>query len=312
MSRVRVEGARTQPDSLCYLPDGSQVGNRIALEVAVMDPHRLEAQILGVSGPRGRLLDIATRGKAEPDTPTKLWHEISIIVVVGQSARADRIREMFDQVAPRYDARNSLFSLNRDRAWRRRAAKRANLRPGQTALDLCTGTGKLAHELLTYIRPGGRVIGIDFSAVMLERARQREPEVEFRQGDVSQLDLPAESVDAITIGFGLRNLVDREAGLQEMRRVLRPGGHLVILEFAPPPRGLLMSAYRFYLGRIMPAIVGIADSEEAEAYRYLAKTVQAFPEPRALADQLAGLGFSVSIERMSLGIVAIHTATKAA
>lgn len=219
---------------------------------------------------------------------------------------------MFDQVAPRYDARNSLFSLNRDRAWRRRAAKRANLRPGQTAVDLCTGTGKLAHELLTYVRPGGRVIGIDFSAVMLERARQREPEVEFRQGDVTQLELPAESVDAITIGFGLRNLVDREAGLQEMRRVLRPGGHLVILEFAPPPRGVLMSAYRFYLGRIMPAVVGIANSEEAKAYRYLAKTVQAFPEPRALADQLAGLGFSVSIDRMSLGIVAIHTATKTA
>ncbi len=217
---------------------------------------------------------------------------------------------MFDQVAPGYDARNSLFSLNRDRSWRRRAARRANLRPGQTALDLCTGTGKLAHELLRYVRPGGRVIGIDFSPAMLERARQREPEVEFRQGDVSQLELPAEGVDAITIGFGLRNLVDREAGLREMRRVLRPGGRLVILDFAPPPRGMLMSAYRFYLARVMPAVVGIRNAQEASAYRYLAETVQAFPDPDALAAQLTGLGFSVKVERMTFGIVAIHTATK--
>lgn len=219
---------------------------------------------------------------------------------------------MFDQVAPRYDARNSLFSLNRDRAWRRRAARRASLRPGQTALDLCTGTGKLAHELLRYVRPGGRVIGIDFSPVMLERARQREPAIEFRQGDVSRLDLPADSVDAITIGFGLRNLVDREAGLREMRRVLRPGGRLVILEFAPPPRGLLMSAYRLYLRTVMPAVAGIANPQDGRAYRYLAETVQAFPEPGALAEELASLGFSASVERMTFGIVAIYTATKAA
>ena len=218
---------------------------------------------------------------------------------------------MFDQVAPGYDARNALFSLNRDHAWRRRAARRANLRPGQTALDLCTGTGKLAHELLRYVRPGGRVIGIDFSPAMLERARSREPQVEFRQGDVSQLDLPAETVDAITIGFGLRNLVDREVGLREMRRVLRSGGRLVILEFAPPPRGLLMGAYRLYLGRVMPAVVGIANAQEASAYRYLAETVHTFPQPDALAEQLRRLGYSVGVERMTFGIVAIHTALKA-
>ena len=206
---------------------------------------------------------------------------------VGQQARAERIRQMFDQVAARYDARNRLFSADRDRAWRRRAARRAGLRPGQTALDLCTGTGKLAHELFRFTGPSGRVIGIDFSPAMLELARAREPHVEFRLGDVTQLSEADASVDAVTIGFGLRNLVDREAALREMFRVLRPGGRLVILEFSPPSHGPLM-----------------------RAYRYLAETVQAFPEPRQLARQLEGIGFTVSIERMTLGIVALHLAQR--
>ena len=217
---------------------------------------------------------------------------------------------MFDQVAARYDARNRLFSADRDQAWRRRAARRAALGPGQTALDLCTGTGKLAHELLPYVGPSGRVIGIDFSPAMLEVARRREPQVEFRLGDVTHLSEADTSVDAVTIGFGLRNLVDREAALREMLRVLRPGGRLVILEFAPPARGLLMRAYRFYLTRVMPAVAGLRSANEASAYRYLAETVQAFPQPAELAQQLERLGFSVSVEGMTFGIAALHVAVR--
>jgi demethylmenaquinone methyltransferase/2-methoxy-6-polyprenyl-1,4-benzoquinol methylase len=231
---------------------------------------------------------------------------------MGQQARAERIRQMFDQVAAGYDARNRLFSADRDRAWRQRAARRTALRLGQTALDLCTGTGKLAHELLPLVGPSGRVIGIDFSPGMLELARKREPQVEFRLGDVTRLSEGDTSVDAITIGFGLRNLVDREAAQREMFRVLRPGGRLVILEFAPPPRGLLMRAYRFYLSRVMPGVAGLRSPGEAAAYRYLAETVQAFPRPDVLARQLEGLGFSVSVEPMTLGIVALHVATRRA
>jgi len=217
---------------------------------------------------------------------------------------------MFDQVAARYDARNRLFSADRDRAWRRRAAHHAALRPSQTAFDLCTGTGKLAHELLSYVGPSGRVVGIDFSPAMLELARRREPQVEFRLGDVTRLNEPDASVDAVTIGFGLRNLVERDAALREMFRVLRPGGRLVILEFAPPPRGLLMRTYRFYLTRVMPAVAGLLSAGEGSAYRYLAETVEAFPEPAELARQLEGLGFTVTVERLTLGIATLHIAVR--
>jgi demethylmenaquinone methyltransferase/2-methoxy-6-polyprenyl-1,4-benzoquinol methylase len=229
---------------------------------------------------------------------------------VGQQARAERIREMFDQVAAGYDARNRLFSVDRDRAWRHRAAQLAELKPGQTALDLCTGTGRLAHELLAFVRPKGRVVGIDFSEGMLALARRREPEVVFRLGDVTRLTDADASVDAVTIGFGLRNLVDRQAALREMYRVLRPRGRLVILEFAPPPSGRLMRVYRFYLSRVMPTVAGLFSANEGSAYRYLADTVQGFSPPSELTSQLEAIGFSVAVERMTFGIVALHVATR--
>jgi demethylmenaquinone methyltransferase/2-methoxy-6-polyprenyl-1,4-benzoquinol methylase len=218
---------------------------------------------------------------------------------------------MFDEIAARYDSANSLFSLDRDRAWRRRGARLTRLQPGQTALDLCTGTGKLAHELVPLVSPGGRVIGIDFSPGMLALARAREPDIEFRQGDVTRLAEADASIDAVTIGFGLRNLVDRDAALREMRRVLRPGGRLVVLEFAPPT-GPLMAAYRFYLGRVMPAVVRISSASEANAYRYLAETVSGFPQPAALAHDMEAIGFEVDVQRMTIGIVAFHVAVRRA
>jgi demethylmenaquinone methyltransferase/2-methoxy-6-polyprenyl-1,4-benzoquinol methylase len=150
---------------------------------------------------------------------------------------------------------------------------------------------------------------MDFSPGMLELARAREPDVEFRQGDVSRLMEADASVDAVTIGFGLRNLVNRDAALREMRRVLRPGGRLVVLEFAPPT-GPLMAAYRFYLGRVMPAVVRLSSTNESNAYRYLAETVSNFPQPAALARDLEAIGFEVEVQRMTIGIVAFHVAVR--
>jgi demethylmenaquinone methyltransferase / 2-methoxy-6-polyprenyl-1,4-benzoquinol methylase len=225
---------------------------------------------------------------------------------VSEQARPDRIREMFDRIAAGYDRQNTLFSLDRDRAWRRRAARLATLRPGDFAVDLCTGTGKLAAELLPYVRPTGKVIGLDFSPRMLELARQRVPGVEFRLGDVMAMPLDAGSTDAVTIGFGLRNLVDRLGGLREMRRVLKPGGRLVILEFPTPARGLTSLPYRLYLTRVMPVVAGWL-GEDRQAYEYLADTVQAFPSPLELARLMEQAGFTeVQVEGMTGGIVALH------
>lgn len=225
---------------------------------------------------------------------------------MSEPAPAEQIREMFDRIALGYDRQNTLFSLDRDRAWRRRAARLASLRPGDTALDLCTGTGKLAAELLRYVRPGGRVVGVDFSPQMLELARRRAPGVEFQLGDVMALPFGDGSVDAVTIAFGLRNLVNREGGLREMRRVLKPGGRLVILEFPTPPRGLASLPYRLYLTRVMPVVAGWL-GEDRQAYEYLATTVQAFPSPLELARLMEQAGFGeVQVQRMTGGIVALH------
>jgi demethylmenaquinone methyltransferase/2-methoxy-6-polyprenyl-1,4-benzoquinol methylase len=230
---------------------------------------------------------------------------------VSQQARADRIRQMFDQIADGYDRRNRLFSLDRDAGWRRSAAGLAGLRPGDTALDLCCGTGKLAHELLPYVRPAGRVIGIDFSSRMLELARRLEPGIEFVLGDASSLPYADGSAAAVTIGFGLRNLVDREAGLKEMFRVLRPGGRLVVLELPPPPGGPLRLPYALYLNRVMPAVAGALKRGEDSAYRYLSASVQAFPRPLELAAQLRAVGFDpVEVKRLTFGIAVVHVGIK--
>ncbi len=228
--------------------------------------------------------------------------------MVANRAEAASIREMFDRIAGRYDLLNTVFSLDRDRAWRRRAAALAQLRPGDTVLDLCTGTGKLAHELLRYIRPGGRVIGIDFSEAMLSRARQRHPEIEFQLGDVTALPYSDRSVQAVTIGFGFRNLVERDRALREMFRVLTPGRRLVILEFSPPERGWMARVYVVYLSRVIPAVAGFVRSRDGEAYRYLSESVEAFPSPLQLARQMEAAGFTdVTFQRMTFGVVSLHT-----
>ncbi len=220
--------------------------------------------------------------------------------------RAQQIRSMFDQIAAWYDPLNSVFSLQRDRAWRRRAAALAAVPPGGRALDLCTGTGKLAGEL--YRQGAGEVIGLDFSEAMLRRARAHFPRVQFEQGDATSLPYPTADFDAVTIAFGIRNIVARARALQEARRVLRATGRCVVLEFAPPEPPPVSWLYRLYLERVMPALGGFVD-RRARSYRYLAETVAAFPAPAAFAEELRRAGFrDVAITRMTAGIVAFYLA----
>jgi demethylmenaquinone methyltransferase/2-methoxy-6-polyprenyl-1,4-benzoquinol methylase len=214
------------------------------------------------------------------------------------------VREMFDRIARRYDLANTVLSLGGDARWRRRAAKAARLTAGGRALDVACGSGKLAAEL-AQAAEGVEVVGLDFSPRMLELARAAYPNIEFTEGDALDLPFPDSSFDAATIAFGLRNLADPERGLKEMRRVVKPDGSLVVLEFVRPPGGLVGTGYRLYLKRILPAIGG-ALSGDGRAYRYLSDTVDSYRTPAELQQMALRAGWTaLEFRALNLGTVGL-------
>jgi demethylmenaquinone methyltransferase/2-methoxy-6-polyprenyl-1,4-benzoquinol methylase len=227
---------------------------------------------------------------------------------------------MFEQIAPRYDLLNHLLSMQLDRIWRARVARRLRsvlARPDARVLDVCCGTGDLA---LALARAGSaRIAGTDFAYPMLVRARQKaatmaapEPGRDLRFFEADALRLPAAegTFDAVTTAFGFRNLVNYEAGLRELLRVLRPGGVLAILEFMEPPEGIVGGLYRWYFRKVLPRIGG-AISGDAAAYRYLPASVSRFFRPDELAQSMKDAGYeSVEFQVWTLGTVALHTGRK--
>ena len=209
---------------------------------------------------------------------------------------------MFDRIARRYDLVNTVLSFGTDGGWRRRAARETGLMPGGSALDVACGSGKLTAELAKLARPGGRVVGLDFSPQMLEVARRHHPGIEFIEGDALKLPFEDASFDAATIAFGLRNLADPVRGLREMTRVAR---RAVVLEFVRPPRGLAGGAYRVYLRTLLPAVGGAISGDRA-AYRYLSDTVDSYRTPKELVAIAGQAGWSdVSYIELALGTVGI-------
>src|SRR3954465_13175958 len=198
---------------------------------------------------------------------------------------ATEVRGMFDRIAGVYDLMNSAMTAGLHHEWRQRAVDRAQVGPGSNALDICCGTGDLALELRRRIGPDGRVVGSDFSEPMLEIARRKSGDeglpVEFGWADALDLPYGDASFDAVTIGFGARNLADLPKGLSEMARVLRPGGRLVILEITRPQREPLASFYSMWFDRLIPVIGSLAG--DSDAYSYLPNSVRTFPEPPRLA-----------------------------
>jgi demethylmenaquinone methyltransferase / 2-methoxy-6-polyprenyl-1,4-benzoquinol methylase len=220
---------------------------------------------------------------------------------------ADGVRRMFDRVAPRYDLANTVFSLGQDRAWRQAAALAAGLADGQSAVDVACGTGALTRELAASA-PGATVLGVDFSWEMVRRAAGPGPRYHL-VGDALRLPLRDSSVDVVTIAFGLRNLPEPGRGLLEFRRVLRPGGRLVVCEFSQPVVPVLRGVYRRYLTRLMPVAARRLTSDP-EAYQYLARSIGAWPDQAGLAAWLQQAGFTrVAWRDLSGGIVALHRAT---
>jgi demethylmenaquinone methyltransferase/2-methoxy-6-polyprenyl-1,4-benzoquinol methylase len=214
---------------------------------------------------------------------------------------AEGVQRMFDRIAPVYDAMNRVMTAGLDQRWRRATVREA-VRPGDRVLDACCGTGDLA---VAARRAGaGEVLGVDFSARMLERARRKAPEVEWIQADVLALPFGDASFDAAVVGFGVRNVEDLAAGLKEFRRVLRPGGRLGILEITKP-RGPLAIFYKLWFDRIVPLLGRVLPG--GAAYTYLPASVRRFPGPEELADLLRTCGFeNVRFRRFAGGIVALH------
>jgi len=217
------------------------------------------------------------------------------------------VRAMFSRVAPRYDLLNHLLSFNQDRRWRARTVRRLGdilRQPGARALDLCCGTGDLLRALEAAC--GHAVLGCDFSHAMLQQARHKQPHAALMEADALRLPFGDGSLDLIAIAFGFRNLADHRAGLVEMRRVLKAGGTLAILEFSRPPARLWRALYGFYSRRVLPLVGGLI-SGDASAYRYLPDSVRRFPAPEELAAAMRAADFTeVSFELMSWGIVALH------
>jgi len=219
---------------------------------------------------------------------------------------ADGVRTMFDRIAPVYDVMNRTMTAGLDRRWRRITAQTV-VRPGDTVLDACCGTGDLA---IAAARAGGRVVGLDFSQAMLGRARRKAPELEWLEGDLLALPFAAASFDAATVGFGVRNVEDLARALAELRRVLRPGGRLGILEITRP-RGLLAPFYRVWFDGVVPLLGKLLPG--GSAYSYLPASVRRFPGPAELAELISAAGFrGVEVRLFGGGIVALHTAEAAA
>ena len=218
------------------------------------------------------------------------------------------VAAMFDDVANRYDLTNDVLSLGQDRRWRKAVVDAVDPRPGERVLDLAAGTGTSSLPLA---EAGAHVVPCDFSQGMLAVGKRNLPSLPFAAGDGTRLPFADASFDAVTISFGLRNLVDADAGLREMLRVTRPGGRLVVCEFSRPTWAPFRTLYVEYLMRALPPVAR-AVSSSPDAYVYLAESIRAWPDQRRLAARLAAAGWSGAQWRdLSGGIVALHRAYRA-
>jgi len=218
----------------------------------------------------------------------------------------DAVRTMFDRIAPVYDGMNRVMTAGLDVRWRRLAAAAA-VRPGDRVLDGACGTGDLA--LADLAAGAGSVVGLDFAPRMLERARRKSPAVEWVQGDLLALPFEDGSFDAATVGFGIRNVAELERGLRELRRVLRPGGRLALLEITTP-RGALRPFFALWFDVLVPLAGKVLPG--GCAYAYLPASVRRFPPAEELAEILLGAGFAdVRFRLLGGSIVALHTGTAA-
>lgn len=232
-----------------------------------------------------------------------------------RQTKKEQVREMFDNIAPRYDLLNHTLSMNIDRLWRRRVVRIVRRAHPLRILDAATGTGDLAIAMARAI-PGVRVLGVDLSERMLAAAREKvaarglDNRIVLEAGDAEHLTLADASVDVATVAFGVRNFGDLDAGLRELARTIKPGGKVVILEFSRPRNRLIRVLYEFYSYKVLPRIGG-AISRDKRAYEYLPASVGEFPAPAEFIGRLERAGFHGCRSRsQSFGIARIYTGEK--
>jgi demethylmenaquinone methyltransferase / 2-methoxy-6-polyprenyl-1,4-benzoquinol methylase len=228
----------------------------------------------------------------------------------------DRIEGMFDAIAPRYDLLNTVLSAGLDRYWRRAAIRSLRFTGQETLLDVCTGTGEVALAAVGAARGARRAVGLDFAGAMLSRARAKADgsgagaRLQLLRGDAMRVPVRDQSVDGVTIAFGIRNVMKPEAACGEFRRVLKPGGRVAILEFGLPVVAAVRPFYLWYFRHILPHI-GRAVSRHDAAYSYLPASVGEFPFGETFAAMLRGAGFNnVQSRPLTLGIVYLYTAVR--
>lgn len=235
-----------------------------------------------------------------------------------QSDKPERVRKMFAAIARSYDLNNRLHSLWQDQAWRRYAVRAAGVRPTDVVLDVACGTGDLSE---LFAKAGAaRVIGLDFTYEMLAIARvkaesraasTRADQIAYMQGDAQRLPIADQSVDVVSIAFGIRNVLEPERAIREFARVLRPGGRLVILEFAEPRIAPVRWFNALYCARIMPVTATWISGDKSGAYKYLPRSVATFLAPEKLMGMMSSAGFiGMRSKALSLGICMCYSATK--
>jgi demethylmenaquinone methyltransferase / 2-methoxy-6-polyprenyl-1,4-benzoquinol methylase len=226
---------------------------------------------------------------------------------VGNAAPPREVAAMFDRISDRYDLMNALISGFQEPRWRKRLVDAAALRVGMSAIDIATGTGRVALDLADRVGPYGHVVGVDVAPRMIEIARRSAAdriELEFVVGDALALPLPDATFDVATIAFGMRNLPDYERGFSEMRRVVRPGGKVLCLEIARPASGVGRVG-RLWFEHVVPLLGRLAG--QGEAYRYLVESVRAYPPPEAIADVMRSAGLvNVAWGPLTFGMVTLH------
>ena len=225
--------------------------------------------------------------------------------------KADRVRTMFGSIAGAYDRNNRIHSFGRDQAWRRAAVRLAAVGPEDRVLDVACGTGDLA-EAFAAAGPA-EVLGVDFAEPMIERARAKaarkrgRPRPTYRIADALDLPFDAGRFDVVSIAFGIRNVSDPRRGLREFRRVLRPGGRLVVVEFSEPRQPVLRALNRFYTRRLMPWTATLIARDRSGAYRYLPRSIETFLDREAMCDALRDAGFGrVEMRAMTFGVCVVY------